>query len=333
MSDSKCTLKLKKNENYLADKVEQRKFSTPRNINEILKKKDIFISDSKSNPKSFNGWRMKPRTIKIHSFLQEGKFIFNEILKRFELDSSPIKQGFTNDYFRKLTDLLNKKHYKPYPKERMELFNQRIHKQKNRNQYDDVFPSMSSLLPSNRIKNKTFVTLSDETNRPLYRNINNNNEIKCFRTYCEYNRSLSTNNAEKSKRKYYKRNQNHYYKTNTNFFTTISTNDGERDREKNKEKVRTVLSVPNFSEDVEKICKEVFGEEIKFQTERNFYRNRNKNLSRNKNDINSLNYNPFTVNFPKKKENETKYRSPDIIARDEYLVNRDKKSLFRIFKR
>ena len=58
----------------------------------------------------------------------EQRYIFNEILKHYELSVNHLVQGFNNQYFSKLSDLMTLKNIgtNEYSKKRIELFNSRV---------------------------------------------------------------------------------------------------------------------------------------------------------------------------------------------------------------
>ena len=58
----------------------------------------------------------------------EEKFLFDQILKFYELSSNQSVQGFNGKYFNKLSELLNLRDIdtKEYSKKRIQLFNKRI---------------------------------------------------------------------------------------------------------------------------------------------------------------------------------------------------------------
>ena len=71
--------------------------------------------------------RIKSQT-RISKPTAEQRYLFNEILKYYELNSNQTIQGFNKNYFRDLTELMSKKDIKTndYTKKRIELFNSRI---------------------------------------------------------------------------------------------------------------------------------------------------------------------------------------------------------------
>ena len=60
----------------------------------------------------------------------ETNYIFNQILKQYELNKDQTAQGFNEKYIKELTELLSLRHIhtKDYTKKRIELFNSRINK-------------------------------------------------------------------------------------------------------------------------------------------------------------------------------------------------------------
>lgn len=157
MSDSRLTLRTK-NGNYKAEKEEMNKFQ--RNINEVLKEEGIFHKRNKAE----DIWRVKKNMVNIHSFMEEGKYNINEIVKRYELVLGSLSKGFSEKYFRKLTDLLHKKYYKNYPKERLKLFNLRVKGLKHKSLSSDNFFE-NGLTPKPKLKDNFFVTSNNEKTR------------------------------------------------------------------------------------------------------------------------------------------------------------------------
>ena len=135
------------------------------NINEEMYKVGVFINEREEYV-----WRAnQPK--KMDKTSPEQKYDLNEILKYYELNKDKYIQGFTSNYFRKLSDLMSKAKNKKYSRERLDLFNSRINRsQKIYNNYlkknckdSDIKsslnkiiknPFVTSLYPYNNKKNK-----------------------------------------------------------------------------------------------------------------------------------------------------------------------------------
>ena len=90
------------------------------NINEEMYKVGVFINEREEYV-----WRAnQPK--KMDKTSPEQKYDLNEILKYYELNKDKYIQGFTSNYFRKLSDLMSKAKNKKYSRERLDLFNSRI---------------------------------------------------------------------------------------------------------------------------------------------------------------------------------------------------------------
>ena len=87
------------------------------NINEEMYNSGVFM-----NEKEEFVWRANKRKLYEKSS-PDKKYDLNEILKFYELNKDKYLQGFTSNYFRKLSDLMVKNKYKKYSKERLDLFN------------------------------------------------------------------------------------------------------------------------------------------------------------------------------------------------------------------
>ena len=128
-------------------------------------KAGVFINDREEYV-----WRANQPKKKDKSS-PEQKYDLNEILKYYELNKDKYIQGFTSNYFRKLSDLMSKAKNKKYSRERLDLFNSRINRsQKINNNYlkknckdSDIKsslnkiiknPFVTSLYPYNNKKNK-----------------------------------------------------------------------------------------------------------------------------------------------------------------------------------
>ena len=72
--------------------------------------------------------RIQNRNSKNSKPTPEQKYLLNEILKYYELNSNQKVQGFNSNYFKDLTELMSKKNMKAneYSKKRIELFNLRV---------------------------------------------------------------------------------------------------------------------------------------------------------------------------------------------------------------
>ena len=72
--------------------------------------------------------RIQNQNARISKPTAEQRYLFNEILKYYELNSNQTVQGFNSNYFRDLSELMSKKNLKTndYTKKRIALFNSRI---------------------------------------------------------------------------------------------------------------------------------------------------------------------------------------------------------------
>lgn len=72
--------------------------------------------------------RIQNKNAEISKSSPEQKYLLNEILKYYELNSNQKVQGFNSNYFKDLTELMSKKNMKAneYSKKRIELFNLRV---------------------------------------------------------------------------------------------------------------------------------------------------------------------------------------------------------------
>ena len=92
------------------------------NINQEMYKVGVFMNEREEYV-----WRANQPKKKDKSS-PEQKYDLNEILKYYELNKDKYIQGFTSNYFRKLSDLMSKTKNKKYSRERLDLFNSRINK-------------------------------------------------------------------------------------------------------------------------------------------------------------------------------------------------------------
>ena len=72
--------------------------------------------------------RIQNKNAEISKSSPEQKYLLNEILKYYEVNSNQKVQGFNSNYFKDLTELMSKKNIKTneYSKKRIELFNLRV---------------------------------------------------------------------------------------------------------------------------------------------------------------------------------------------------------------
>ena len=164
------------------------------NINEEMYSAGVFM-----NEKEEYVWRANQKKIYEKSS-PEKKYDLNEILKYYELNNDKYIQGFTNNYFRKLTDLMSKNKYKKYTRERLDLFNSRINKsQKIYINYLKKNGKDSDIKSSINKKIKTpFVTTIYSYNSKMYKNKNENKKIKknnfLYNNYIQNQKSFLSSN-------------------------------------------------------------------------------------------------------------------------------------------
>ena len=117
-------------------------------------KAGVFINDREEYV-----WRANQPKKKDKSS-PEQKYDLNEILKYYELNKDKYIQGFTSNYFRKLSDLMSKAKNKKYSRERLDLFNSRINRsQKIYTNYLKKYGKDSDIKSSlNKIIKNPFVT-------------------------------------------------------------------------------------------------------------------------------------------------------------------------------
>ncbi len=203
MSLSSDGIRIKK-ENFKALKDEISNITN--NINEVMINLGVY-----TNSKDSYIWRAKHKKREPKSILEQ-RYELNEIVKYSnDLDKNKYLQGFTNKYFRDLTDLLSK-NKKKYSKERIDLFNTRIknsHKTfiDNLKKYSDVsiinnltnlnnnHPILSFMTGLNSCNN------SKKTNLELDKIRNNIFSNK----YCNLRKVFSTNNISIFPFNYYKK--------------------------------------------------------------------------------------------------------------------------------
>ena len=176
------------------------------NINEEMYNAGVFM-----NEKEEYVWRANKKKLYEKSS-PEKKFDLNEILKFYELNKDKYIQGFTSNYFRKLSDLMAKNKYKKYPKERLDLFNSRINNsQKIYINYLKKNGRDSEIKSSINKKIKTpFVTSLHSYNSKIYKNKNENRKIQksnlIYNNYIQNQKSfLSSNKSTFSNNEYDKK--------------------------------------------------------------------------------------------------------------------------------
>ena len=164
------------------------------NINEEMCSAGVFMNEREEYV-----WRANKKKMYEKSS-PEKKYDLNEILKYYELNKDKYIQGFTNNYFRKLTDLMAKNKYKKYTKERLDLFNSRINKSqkiyinylKKNGKDSDVKSSI------NKIVKTPFVTSLYSYNSKIYKNKNENKKIQknnlLYNNYIQNQKSFLSSN-------------------------------------------------------------------------------------------------------------------------------------------
>ena len=168
------------------------------NINEEMYNSGVFM-----NEKEEFVWRANKRKLYEKSS-PDKKYDLNEILKFYELNKDKYLQGFTSNYFRKLSDLMVKNKYKKYSKERLDLFNSRINKSQKiyiehlkKNGKDSELKSSLN----KKIKNPFVTSLHsyNKNNKFKIRNKNDNLKLKIkrnliYNNYIYNQNPLSSNN-------------------------------------------------------------------------------------------------------------------------------------------
>ena len=194
------------------------------NINEEMSNIGVYM-----NEKQEFVWRANKKKLYEKSSPDQ-KYDLNEILKYYELNKNKYLQGFTSNYFRKLSELMVKNKNKNYSKERLDLFNSRINQSQKiyiehlkKNGKDSEIksslnkkiknPFVTCLHSYNNKNNKFKIGKKDDNiklklkNNILYSNyINNQNPISSNNistlTFNDYDKKISkikiTNNNELS---------------------------------------------------------------------------------------------------------------------------------------
>ena len=179
----------------------------------------------------------------------EERYLFNEILKHYELSTNHLVQGFSNKYFSKLSDLMssNKLSTNDYSKKRIALFNSRINENHKsyinylKNKGGDV-QLQSTINKKINPLNRTFTALLRNKifNFKYHKNIKNNenvinNRIKLLsinRRYSsnpEYHSDFSPSSFEQ-------------YKKSINYRNENSLSTARDDTINSKHKIRQIIS-------------------------------------------------------------------------------------------
>ena len=121
--------------------------------------------------------RIQNRNADISKPSPEQRYIMNQILKYYELNSNQKAQGFNNNYFKDLTDLLSKKNIKTndYTKKRIELFNSRVN-----NHHESYINYLKKEGKDTRMQSSMNKTINPMS-ATFHLNLNNKNHIPISR--------------------------------------------------------------------------------------------------------------------------------------------------------
>ena len=286
------------------------------NINEEMYNIGVFMNDKEEYV-----WRANKRR-HFEKSIPEKHYDLNEILKYYELNKDKYLQGFTSNYFQKLSDLMIKHKYKQYSKERLDLFNSRINqsqkiyiKHLRKNGKDSELKSSI-----NRKIRNPFVTFLHP-----YKNNHNHNHNQNVKVQI---RNKNNNKHLKIKNNLlYNNISNQKHPSSTSNITTLTYNDFNRKLVKikinNKEEVLSYNSTyregtnnSNINNNKKKLLKNLsYG-----------------SIRETKNNKDTTNTNNITFPHQIKNSNNSTDNSVIIDGKEEFLKNLDKDKYFKYLK-
>lgn len=292
-----------KRENFKALKDEIRNIKN--NINEEVNLAGVF-----SYNKDKYIWRFKNKKLYIKSSTEE-KYDLNEILKFYKQNKDKYLQGFTSQYFNKLTDLLSRKN-KSYSKERLDLFKSRVNKSHK------IFINKYN----NNGEDLEIKSISKKGINPFMTSIKSYNS----KNYSKRKNKIEKKNENKNmlikKNKFLKSKTNYYYQTNS---SNDILNKNYNDFNKRLIIIKENNNINDLSiekNDISNINKNKYYS--KFYTYKNMFENENNkyfddisltfNKTNYKNKLDSINFN-------------------EICLREQFFKNLDNQKYFDYFKK
>ena len=214
--------------------------------------------------------RIQNRNSKNSKPTPEQKYLLNEILKYYELNSNQIVQGFNSQYFSDLTELMSKRNMKTseYTKKRIELFNSRVNN--NHKSYINYLKKEGKDTKMKSSMNKTINPMNVTYNLKL--NDNNNP----FNSTMKKDDKNDTTSSDKN----FSSNRNNKYKENKTLFKSASYIN--KYKTKNDDlKLAHNLSLVNYKikEEINKNDEEMEIMEKKSKDEYFYTRNKNKYMN------------------------------------------------------
>ena len=244
--------------------------------------------------------RIQNRNSKISNPTPEQKYLLNEILKYYELNSNQIVQGFNSQYFSDLTELMSKRNMKTseYTKKRIELFNSRVNN--NHKSYINYLKKEGKDTKMKSSMNKTINPMNVTYNLKL--NDNNNPFNSTMKKANKSNSSFFIDFKKLYLNRYAK---NFFYRNDKNDTTSSDKNFSSNRNNKYKEN-KTLFKSASYI-----------------------------NKYKTKNDDLKLAHNLSLVNYKIKEEinkNDEEMEIMEKKSKDEYFYTRNKKKYMNFLK-